>query len=107
MKTKNDNETPARKKLEKHLRKLHPELSNEEVVGALNSLRRFVTVIGKIIVEPQAQISYKDMTIEGEVVPLRIATTDVRELQKVLKDGKQFSFETFRDFNKKVNKDGK
>ncbi len=102
----NDHEndsTPARNRFEKYLHKLHPELTDDNIVSVLSDMQRLVRVITKIQIEPQAQISYKDTTKKGKVTHWRNFTTDLHEFKKVIKKNTPIG-EAFATFTEAVTK---
>jgi hypothetical protein len=79
-----DSIPPAGKKLISYLMKRDPRLNERDVPHVLNSIKRFVDVVKKIYTEPQAQLFYKDLKIDGKTVRQRIIKTDFEELKKVV-----------------------
>lgn len=92
------NTSLAQKKLISFLKKRHPSLSNKELSKATSDLNRFVNLVQKIYIEPQAQFKIVDNK--------RIISTDFEEFKKVLGNEKSMPIEeAFRKFNKSVTKD--
>ena len=98
--------TPAQKKLTTYLKKQYPDLKEKNIPEVLSGIKRFVNVVRKIYTEPQAQISIKELKINGVKQKKRIITTAIKEVVKVIDktENKHDLKETLDKFHKKVIK---
>lgn len=101
-----DNNTPAKRKLISYIRENNPDIANESLSDLLNGIERFVNVVQKIYIEPQANIKIIEEKIGNKTIKKRIITTDLNEVRKVIDKSKQKSplKEVFDAFNKSVLK---
>lgn len=100
---KQEDNSPAQKKLINHLLKRDPKLTEKELSSLLSSIKRFVTVVQKIYTEPQAKIYLKDVVENGKKVKKRFVETNIEELLKVKRDaGEPVTEKTFRELTEKV-----
>jgi len=96
----------VKKRLISYLKKRQPEIKDKDLPYLLNDIQRFVKVVQKIYIEPQAQISFKDISMGNEKIKHRIINTDFIEFLKVADKNKQKQplKELFKKFNKAVTK---
>ena len=101
-----DKDSPIKRKFAFYLKKRFPNLKDKDLPYILSDIQRFVKVVQKIYTEPQAQVSYKDIVVNGKKVKQRIFTTDLKEVMKVTEKEKQVHplLTTLSKFTKEVSK---
>jgi hypothetical protein len=100
-----DNNTSAKRKLVSYIRENNPNIANESLSDLINGIERFVNVVQKIYIEPQANIKIIEKKIGKKITRKRVITTDLNELKKIIIDKPIKSFrEVFDAFNKSVLK---
>ena len=78
------NQTPAQKKFATYLRKRDPTLSETDIAKLLGDMKRFVRVIKKVYIEPQARIYYKERLVNKKIHKDRVVETDLQEVMKLV-----------------------
>jgi len=100
-----NNQRSARKKLMSFLGKKDQNLSEKELSSLLHNIVRFVKVVQKIYIEPQARIHLEEVEENGEIVKRKIINTNIEELMKIKRgDGQPITIETFRELTGKLLK---
>lgn len=89
-----------------YLRRLSP-IDDKEIPEILDSVKRLVRVVQKIIVEPQAQITYPERKEKGKTIKTRLIKTDISELAKTFKGNKTSLKPALKDFMNLFKENGR
>ncbi|MBU0569353.1 hypothetical protein KKB40_01050 [Patescibacteria group bacterium] len=95
-------DTPAKRKLVKIIKKKDPYISKTELNHVLSGIKRFVMLSQKIINEPQANFAFKTKTKRGKKYKFRYIKTDIVEVGKILRSKKGESHSIQEAFGKIV-----
>jgi hypothetical protein len=96
-------DTTAKNKLVSYIKKRHPNIDNQDIPRLLNDVRRFVTVVQKIYIEPQAKILIKEVNKNGKKEKTRFINTNIEELKKIKRPpGEPITVNTIREMYQKI-----